>query len=107
MIAALLLLVGVPIAAYLSLVTLDQGRPAQLGIVLAAVIATAAYLLSGEGTFVRLVAILTGGAVALAALVQLLRSFLPAERGAWVYPALVVLALAGAVLPALRLIGGV
>ena len=67
------ILIGVPVATYLSLAALPRGKPAFIGIVVAAIIAALFYvqqLESGDSYFVAAV-LLVFSAIALATLVQL------------------------------------
>ncbi|EEW25203.1 hypothetical protein [Rhodobacter ferrooxidans] len=99
---------GLPICSYLALCALPKGRVAAIGVSLAAVVA-AGFWLAGVGVEVvgdRLALIkVMFAAIALAALLQWLRTQLGAKPPRWIYPALVVLAMAEGGSPAVHMLG--
>lgn len=99
--------IGLPIATYLALASLRQGRPAMIGILSAAVVAGLGFIMQSGGNdgYTTAMIMLIFSAIALAALVQVLRRAIGKGRPAWVYPALVVLALVGAGVPMLLSLG--
>lgn len=99
--------IGVPTATYLVLAFLPQGRPALIGIVIAAAIAVGLWVMqmSSAGSFMVALIMLTISAIALAGLVQVLRVALGPARPGWVYPLIVALALLAAGIPALNGLG--
>ena len=89
-----------PVLAYLGLACLPQGRPALLGVLAAATLAAVLWVtqMASENTYAVEVIALSMSAIALAAFVQVLRAAIGAGRAAWVYTAIVGLALAAAAL---------
>ena len=89
-----LLVLAVPLAAFLSAALLPKGRPTLLGIALAALVGGAVWVLLPEGGY-RALLLLGLLGLLLAGLAQALRLLLPAEGPlARAYPALLLAALA-------------
>lgn len=103
-----MIFIGIPLASYLSLAMLPRGRSALIGLGIAALATGVLWVLvvpgDSSGVLGALV-MLVASAILLAALVQSLRSFLGEGRPAWTYPAIVGLALLGAGLPLLKILG--
>lgn len=99
--------IGAPVAIYLILAFLPKGWPALVGC-LAAVAIAALLGLSQKGSddsYMVALAMLGCSAIALAAFVQVLRLAIGAGRPGWVYPGIVLLALLGAGLPMMYVLG--
>jgi hypothetical protein len=100
---AVLLLI--PAGIYLSLATLPKGRLALAGIAIAFAVSMLLWWINvpegGGGPIAGLIR-LAQIAMVMAAIVQGLRSFIPAEAPAWAYPAVVAAGLVGGAV----LIGG-
>lgn len=91
-----LIFIALPVAIYLSLALLPRGRPAAMGIVVAALFALALWTLSDPASdegFGRVIAAVAASGIGLAALVQGLRALLGPGQPVWLYPAMVTLAL--------------
>lgn len=109
--------IGLPLIVFVLAAILPEGWAAMTGIGLALLLCVAfwvaralvvAPLFTGEAAsdgLTTALGVLVSAAVALGALVQLLRTRLPLNRRGWVYPALVVFTILLAGLPALRLLG--
>lgn len=97
----MILLILVSLAVYVSLATLQPGTPVKIGLPVSLAVLTVAWFGTDAQSVERVLVMFVGGAVALAALVQGLRSLLPADRPGWVYPAVVALAPLGLALPLL------
>jgi hypothetical protein len=102
--------VVIPLLVYLGLTALPAGRPALLGIAAVAVGSAGLSvfgLAGGQSGILAAVGLISGSAIAMAALVQILRRNLGADRSVWVYPALVVMGLiAGAWVMWQQMMGG-
>jgi hypothetical protein len=84
---------AVPLVVYLALAALPAGRPALWGIALAVVLAILAAMLGMSESNSGMLAVLglfSGSAIAMAAMVQILRRGLGEGRAVWTYPALVL-----------------
>lgn len=96
-----------PVALYVALVMLPQGRLAGGAIVVAALALIGAWVAFRNDPSGEILAVtgINAGAVTVAALAQAIRARLSAARPRWLYPALAVgLALAAGV-PALNILG--
>ena len=99
--------IGLPFATYLILVSLRRGRPAVLGI-FGATVVTGLFFVTQTGAedgFSTALAMLVFSAIALAALVQVLRLMIGPARPRWVYPAIVILGFLGAGIPMIKMLG--
>lgn len=97
-----------PIVVYVSLVCLPRGRPALIGIAAAAALLAVLWLAVIRGqndAFLAALVAIVAGAVAVAALAQGLRTALGPGSPRWLYPAIAVLAVFGAGVPALATLG--
>jgi hypothetical protein len=92
-----LLALGAPLATFVSLALLPQGKSARVGLMAAVLILALLWLRSDQTDAAqRLILSLFLGAVSLAALMQVLRAAFPATAPRAAYPGLVILtALAG------------
>ena len=99
--------IGLPAATYLALASLRQGRLAMMGIFGMAVITGLSVVLrtGAENGYSTARGMLVFSAIALAALVQVLRLMIGPGRPRWVYPAIVALAFLGAGFPMIELLG--
>jgi hypothetical protein len=95
----MILLIGVALAVYVSLATLQPGAPVKIGLPVSLAVLTMAWFGTDAQSMERVLVMFAGGAVALAALVQGLRGLLPEKRAGWAYPVMVVLAPLGLALP--------
>ena len=96
-----LALFGIPFLTYLALVVLPRGRITFIGFGLATLIAALVWVrqIASVDSVTVAITTLVFSAIALAGLVQILRSALGPGRPKWVYPLIVVLGLLGAGLP--------
>lgn len=100
--------IGIPVAAYLALAALPRGRPALIGIPLAAVLFAVLWVTMASGNSDSYLVALIGflfSAATLAAIVQILRHVIGTGRPGWVYPALVLVALLAAGIPMMSVLG--
>ena len=99
--------IGLPVATYLALASLRRGRPAVIGVLGAAVITGLLFVTqaAAEGGYSTAISMLVFSAIALAALVQVLRMMIGLGRPSWVYPLIVVLALVVAGIPMVKILG--
>ena len=99
--------IGLPVATYLALASLRRGRPAVIGVLGAAVITGLLFVTQANAAdgYSTAVSMLVFSAIALAALVQVLRMMIGLGRPWWVYPLIVVSALAVAGIPMLKILG--
>jgi hypothetical protein len=99
--------IGIPVATYLVLACLPRGRPALIGCVGALVLAGLLWVSQMGSTDSYLVAliVLVISAISLAGLVQVLRVAIGVGRPKWAYPLIVILALLGAGIPTLNILG--
>lgn len=91
--------IGLPVAAYLALASLPRGRPALIGVAIAALVSVVLWLSFGIGSSDSYMAALIGflfSATSLAAIVQVIRHITGAGRQPWVYPSVVIVALLAA-----------
>jgi 4-amino-4-deoxy-L-arabinose transferase-like glycosyltransferase len=100
--------IGVPVVIYLILAALPRGRAALIGIGVAALIAALVWVRqsANDDSLTVATATLAFAAIALAGLVQILRSAIGVGRPRWVYPLIVLLGLVGAGLPLINVLGG-
>ena len=98
--------IGLPVATYLALASLRRGRPAVIGVLGAAVITGLLFVTqaAAEGGYSTAISMLVFSAIALAALVQVLRMMIGLGRPSWVYPVMVALALVVAGIPMLKIL---
>ena len=99
--------IGIPVLTYLVLAFLPRGRPALVGCFAALALAALLWVTQMGSADSHMVAIIVLGisAVALAGFVQVLRVAIGTGRPRWVYPLIVVLALLGAGVPMLNVLG--
>ena len=95
----MILLLAVSLAVYVSLAALQPGAPVRIGLPVSLAVLAVAWFGTGPETLERVLVMFVGGAVALAAMVQGLRSLLPDTRPGWVYPVMVALAPTGIAIP--------
>jgi len=103
-----LVFIGLPVAAYLGLASLPRGRPALIGIVVAALAIGGLWVTLGIGSTDSYMIALIGflfSAASLAAIVQVIRHIIGAGKPRWVYPGVVVAALLAAGIPMLMTLG--
>lgn len=102
-----LVFIGLPVISYLGLASLPRGRPALIGIAVAALVIAVVWVMltagGGDSFMIALMRFLFS-ATSLAALVQVLRHVIGPDRPRWVYPTLVVIALFAAGIPMLSLL---
>lgn len=102
------LFVVVPLVVYLVLVSLPAGRKALIGIAVAAVVMAVVSVVGSSGGAsgtLAAIGLFSGSAIAMAALVQLLRRNLGTARSVWTYPALVAAGLAASAAVIFQMIG--
>jgi hypothetical protein len=99
--------IGAPVLTYLVLACIPRGRPALIGCLAALAIAGAVWVSQMGSTDSYLVAliVLVISAISLAGFVQVLRAAIGVGRPRWVYPLIVILALLGAGIPTLNVLG--
>lgn len=103
-----LVFIGLPIASYLGLASLPRGRPAMVGIAIAALIIGVLWVTLGVGSNDSYMIALIGflfSAATLAAIVQVIRHLLRPQRPRWIYPLVVVGALLTAGIPMIKVLG--
>lgn len=103
-----LVFIGLPILCYLALAALPRGRPAFIGIAIAALVIAVLWVTLGIGSNDSYMTALIGflfSAASLAAIVQVIRHIMGVGRPAWVYPTLVVVALLAAGIPMMTVLG--
>ena len=100
--------IGLPVTAHRALASLPRGRPALIGIAIAALVSAVLWLSlgigSGDSHMVALIGFLFS-ATSLAAIVQVIRHIIGAGRQPWVYPSVVVVALLAAGISMLNVLG--
>lgn len=100
--------IGLPVIAFLALASLPRGRPAMIGIAIAAIVIAVLWVTLGLGSSDSYMIALIGflfSAATLAAIVQVIRHLLGPQRPRWVYPLVVVAALLAAGIPMVRVLG--
>lgn len=99
--------IGLPAATHLALASLRQGRLAMMGIFGMAVITGLSVVLrtGAENGYSTALGMLVFSAIALAALVQVLRLMIGPGRPRWINPVTVVLAFLGAGIPMIKMLG--
>lgn len=100
--------IGLPVASYLALASLPPGRPALIGLAIAGLLFGVLWVMLGIGSSDSYMVALIGflfSAVALAAIVQVIRHIIGVGRPRWVYPAIVIVALLAAGIPMLTVLG--
>ena len=99
--------IGAPLVTYLVLASLPGGKPALIGVLVVLALVAVLWVTQKTGNDAYMMALITlvFSAVALAGLVQTLRVVLGLGRPRWLYPLIVVLALLGAGIPALNVLG--
>jgi hypothetical protein len=98
----------VPLVVFLALVALPRGRPALTGLAGAvglAVAFTLAMMAMDAAAIGIALGILSGSAVALAAVAQALRHALGAGRPAWIYPLIIAATLIAGGVPVIQTLG--
>lgn len=103
-----LVFIGLPVVTYLALASLPRGRPALIGIAIAALVIAVLWITLGIGSsdsyMVALIGFLFSAAI-LAAIVQVIRHIIGVGRAAWVYPTVVIVALLAAGIPMINVLG--
>lgn len=100
--------IGLPVVSYLALASLPHGRPALIGIAIAALVIAVLWVVLGIGSSDSYMVALIGflfSAATLAAIVQVIRHILGVGRPVWVYPTIVIAALLAAGIPMLTVLG--
>jgi hypothetical protein len=99
--------IGAPVVTFLVLASLPRGRPAFLGCLVAIAVAGLLWVTQSgaDDQYLLAMIVLVISAVALAGLVQVLRSAIGPARPRWVYPAIILVALLMAGIPMLNVLG--
>ncbi len=103
-----LIFIALPVMAYLALACLPRGRPALIGIAIAALVIAVLWVTLGIGSSDSYMIALIGfmfSAATLAAIVQVIRHIIGVGRPRWVYPTIVIIALLAAGLPMINVLG--
>lgn len=103
-----LIFIGLPVMAYLALAWLPRGRPALIGIAIAALVIAVLWVTMGIGSSESYLIALIGflfSAATLPAVVQVIRQIIGVGRPRWVYPTIVITALLAAGSPMMNVLG--
>lgn len=99
--------IGVPVVTYLVLACLPRSRPALIGCLSALALAVVVWVsqMGSSDSYMVALIVLVISAISLAGFVQVLRVAIGAGRPRWAYPFIVILALLGAGIPTLNVLG--
>lgn len=99
--------IGAPLVTYLVLASLPGGKPALIGVLVALALVAVLWVtqMTGDDSYMPALITLVFSAIVLAGLVQAFRVVLGPDRPRWLYPLIVLLALLGAGIPTLNVLG--